>query len=337
MTCASSIGLVLTIACGIGVVLLGVGYYLLTERILRPPFYVHTPQAATLASPTPDSVLWQFFQGQVHDPLTDCGLAYEEVAFPTQNQATIRGWFVPAAAATTSAVVVVHGAWMDRRNFLNRLPMLHRAGYPVLLFDCREHGLSDGTQRGCSLGHREHQDVMAAVRYLKTQRGFAHVGVLGTSQGAASAILAAAQDDSIDAVIAESTFARLRSRHVSPFGTTRTPGWLSWLIVVALEWRLRIVKPVYPLDVVARLAPRPLLLIHGEADPLFAPHHAQQLYDKAHEPKALWLVPAAGHDGVSHHVPLEYEQRVRAFLHRYLPTHLGKRPPAASDEAMVCT
>lgn len=317
-----SIGLLLAVAFGVGVVLLGSGFYLIAGRMLRPPFYTHTPQAANLPPIAQDSFVWQLFQGHVTDPWTDCGLTYEEVSFPTHNQATLRGWFVPATEATTTALVVVHGAWMDRRNFLNRLPMLHRAGYPVLLFDCREHGMSEGRGRGCSLGYREQQDVSAAVRYLKTQRGFERVGVLGTSQGAASAILAAAQDESIDAVIAENAFARVRSRHVSPFGANGMPGWLSWLIAVAMEWRLGIFKPIYPIDVVAQIAPRPLFLIHGEADPLLSPDHSRQLYEKASEPKALWIVPDAGHDGVSHHVPQEYERRVRAFLHDYLPTRI---------------
>jgi fermentation-respiration switch protein FrsA (DUF1100 family) len=37
------------------------------------------------------------------------------------------------------------------------------------------------------------------------------------------------------------------------------------------------------------------LLIHGEADVIVPPHHAQRLYEAARLPKELWLLPGTGH------------------------------------------
>ena len=45
----------------------------------------------------------------------------------------------------------------------------------------------------------------------------------------------------------------------------------------------------------ARLAPRPLLLIHGEDDTRLSSTCSQQIYDWALEPKQLILYPGAGH------------------------------------------
>jgi fermentation-respiration switch protein FrsA (DUF1100 family) len=50
-----------------------------------------------------------------------------------------------------------------------------------------------------------------------------------------------------------------------------------------------------PIEAVAAVSPRPLLLIHGEADSTVAPHHSQRLLEQATGPKELWLVPEAGH------------------------------------------
>ena len=42
----------------------------------------------------------------------------------------------------------------------------------------------------------------------------------------------------------------------------------------------------------------PLLIIHGDADTLIPPSHAERLYAAANEPKRLVLVPGAGHNDV---------------------------------------
>ncbi len=66
---------------------------------------------------------------------------------------------------------------------------------------------SGGSGRGFSYGIREKIDVVAAVNFMKIEKGFAKVVVIGTSVGGSSAIMAAAQDPNIDAVIAENPVA----------------------------------------------------------------------------------------------------------------------------------
>lgn len=46
---------------------------------------------------------------------------------------------------------------------------------------------------------------------------------------------------------------------------------------------------------VARIAPRPLLLVHGADNQLHLPEESQALYEAAREPKQLELLPASGH------------------------------------------
>jgi len=68
---------------------------------------------------------------------------------------------------------------------------------------------------------------------------------------------------------------------------------------------------------VGRIAPRPLMLI---ADPDSG--HGEELnrgyLRAAHEPKALWEVPGAGHVGAVTAHPAEYERRVVGFFDRAL-------------------
>ncbi len=51
--------------------------------------------------------------------------------------------------------------------------------------------------------------------------------------------------------------------------------------------------------VVGELAPKPLLLIHGGADPILSHESSQALYERAREPKTLKILPGVGH-GLAH-------------------------------------
>ena len=47
--------------------------------------------------------------------------------------------------------------------------------------------------------------------------------------------------------------------------------------------------------VAGELAPKPLLLIHGNADTILSHESSQALYDRAGEPKTLKVLPGVGH------------------------------------------
>ena len=54
-------------------------------------------------------------------------------------------------------------------------------------------------------------------------------------------------------------------------------------------------RQVSPVKHVSRIAPRPLLLVHGNQDELVDVSHAHKLYDKAGEPKQIIIVDGVGH------------------------------------------
>jgi len=71
-----------------------------------------------------------------------------------------------------------------------------------------------------------------------------------------------------------------------------------------------------PLDVIAGISPRPVLLIHSaDDDNATTPvEGARKLYAAAGEPKDLWVAPRGGHVGAINAFPDEYRTRVLAFL-----------------------
>jgi fermentation-respiration switch protein FrsA (DUF1100 family) len=143
--------------------------------------------------------------------------------------------------------------------------------------------------------------------------------VLGISLGAGAAILAAANDPQISAVIADSAWtdqdfqlARLGAIDIGPFRLPLPPLGVSAVnaMVGADVTRAR------PLDAIAGISPRPILLIHSADDdnattPLKG---ARDLFAAAGEPKELWVAPHGGHVGAINAFPDEYRARMLAFL-----------------------
>ena len=319
--------------------------FFVSGLFIRPPWLAHRTPEEGLVSYDGNPWVQEMLQGIFTNPMTDLGLRYEDVEFPAADSTTLRGWFVPADQASSVAVVTVHGGGSDRRDFLRMVPAFHEAGYPVLLFDCRETGISDGTGRGISFGVREHEDVLSAVAYLKTKRGAARVAVVGTSVGAVSSIIAAARSPAIDAVVAEAPGASLdtwvphmlRSRiagilsdlyadrgvaHLEWITRIEPPDWWITWVVSMLRWRVGATAEFEPISIVDRIAPRPLLLLHGDEDLLVPVDISRRLFERAKEPKEIWIVPGGGHTTLYNLRPEQWRFRVIGFLTRYLPPEL---------------
>ncbi|MDY7077252.1 MAG: alpha/beta fold hydrolase [Chloroflexota bacterium] len=231
-------------------------------------------------------------------PLIEQGLSYEEVAFPTTDGLTLRGWFVPTELPNAPAVIYAPATAHDQRSGLSLVPAFHEAGYHVLLFSYRGHALSDGDRWGFTYGDAESKDVDASVRFLQDVKGIHRVGVIGHSVGAVSAILSAARNPRIGAVAAVAPF-----NCVSEVWHTSRPVLVPpFLLNLTLDLVARRkgfnADDVCPLKVVRNIAPRPLLVIHGKDDRRITEIQVRRLFAAAEEPKSLWLVDGASHSGI---------------------------------------
>jgi fermentation-respiration switch protein FrsA (DUF1100 family) len=73
-----------------------------------------------------------------------------------------------------------------------------------------------------------------------------------------------------------------------------------------------------PIDGIAAVSPRPLLLISGTRDTVVPAWMVRRLYDAAREPKELWIVPDAGHGGYARLAGVGYAERITTFFDRAL-------------------
>jgi dipeptidyl aminopeptidase/acylaminoacyl peptidase len=136
--------------------------------------------------------------------LSDYDLPVEEVRFKTRDNLTLAAWFIPGTNGAT--VILVHGRVGTRHWMLPHANYLHKSGFSVLLYDSRSFGESEGEE--VTQGAKEPWDVEGAVEYLKTRIDVdpKRIGVQGSSLGAVSAILAAAETSEITGVVAQIPF-----------------------------------------------------------------------------------------------------------------------------------
>jgi fermentation-respiration switch protein FrsA (DUF1100 family) len=254
-------------------------------------------------------------------PITEtpalCGLDYEEISFPSRvDELTLYGWYLPAEG--DEVIIMVHGAEQHRADpnvkMLDIACGLVEHGYSVVMFDMRGHGESEGERM--SAGYYEPRDLGGAVDYV-VGLGFEDIGVLGFSMGGATTIMTTADCEDIDVIVCDSAFADLNDM-LEPQFAERT-----FFPTFFLKPLLFMVKMMYgidftavkPVEVVANIAPRPILFIQGELDDVVPPAHAQILLEASNNPSnQLWLLPDVGHVEAYATYPEEYMDKVTAFF-----------------------
>jgi pimeloyl-ACP methyl ester carboxylesterase len=226
----------------------------------------------------------------------------------------------PPAAGSRRSVLVLHGIRDSKRSMLGWGRRLADAGYRAILVDLRGHGGSSG--RHLSYGVREQRDLSELLDALR-ERG--PVGVLGHSYGAATALQLAAGDRRIEAVVAISSFTRLRE--VAHLYLGRYLLGLSGLIPrdevdrrVDQAGREAGFDPdaASPLDAV-RTTRAAVLLIHGERDRSIPAAHSRTLYRAASPPKRLVVVRGEGHNSVMADRRGVLREEAIRWLERWLP------------------
>jgi dipeptidyl aminopeptidase/acylaminoacyl peptidase len=196
---------------------------------------------------------------------------------------------------------------------------LHTAGFNVFMFDFRAHGRSEG--RLVTIGTLEQLDLLGAVDYA-AENGSERVGVLGFSMGAGVALLAAAQDTRIAALVVDGAYPWLsgilagwaRIRGV-PDRLARGLAWLA-LLIGSLRSHYQLYR-ANPIDFAHRIK-APVLFIHGEQDPFVPNVEIAGLLVCMSGPADLWSVPDAGHREAFERYPDEYNRRVVEWFERYL-------------------
>ncbi|MBI2119466.1 MAG: alpha/beta hydrolase [Elusimicrobia bacterium] len=243
------------------------------------------------------------------------GCNYESFTTFTEDQIKIEGWFVQAKEKSSTLLFVLHGWGANRSDVLATTIFLAKK-YNLVYFDFRNHGSSGGDKT--SLTCLEIKDFKAVVNFIeKEKKEFVQKsGVFGFSMGGSVAISAGAELPQMQAIVAESPFASYEET-VYRFAKLfyRAPRFVVPLTLYFIQARLGFnPEKCSPIHFVSKISPRALLIIQGGNDLRMPVKEGQALYDRAREPKELWIVPETDHGAIFEKNPKEYQKKILDFF-----------------------
>ena len=191
-------------------------------------------------------------------------------------------------------VVILHGAGSAKESHFDFARGCRADGMAALAYDARGHGRSEG-----SFGPGAFDDALAMADLLRTHAP--RIAMRGSSMGGFQAIHAAS--DSICAVVAicpapeDGLLRFLRSEQEMHFRCDReaSKAWLASLNIY---------------EAAGSLGPETaLLLLHARGDEQVPYEVSEQIYEAAHQPKRLLLIPGGHHRSVQHDDELQAVSR----------------------------
>ena len=200
-----------------------------------------------------------------------------------------------------AGVVILHGAGSAKESHFDFARLCRGSGLAALAYDARGHGRSEG-----EFGPSAFHDALAMCELL---RGHApKVALRGSSLGGFCAIHAGALDPTICAVVTicpapEDILARgLRSGELRDFrlNAAATEEWLGTLDIYAAAGALS--------------ENTALLLLHARGDEQIPYTVREELYESAHEPKRLLILPGG------HHRSLQHDGELQAVSQKFIET-----------------
>jgi uncharacterized protein len=138
---------------------------------------------------------------------------YRDIAFfDIEKEITLKGWYFKAGNSKNT-VIFAHGYGENRLQFGNKTPDMIKTylqnNYNVLTFDFRNSGNSEGNIT--TMGYNEVNDLLGAIRYVKSSLGAENIILFGFSTGATSCLLTCEKSSDITAVIADTPYMNIES------------------------------------------------------------------------------------------------------------------------------
>jgi dipeptidyl aminopeptidase/acylaminoacyl peptidase len=262
----------------------------------------------------------------------------EEVVLPAADGIKLRGCYLKHTADRRRGVILFGLEFGSNRWAAGPyVDYLRSAGYDVFTWEPRNQGDSERQADFEPLQwitDREVADCQAAVDYLKkrSDADLRGVGLYGFSKGANAGLVVAARDPFVRCAVTDGAFAHYTTMvpymrvWFSIYDRKRPlqglfPGWYYGLIARAGVKQVGRERGVTYPDVeqlIGRLAPRPLFMIHGGADTYIKPTMTRDLFGYAGQPKELWIVDGAKHNQALQVAGDEYRRRVTEFFDKHL-------------------
>lgn len=260
------------------------------------------------------SSLFFYPQKQLYDNPVAQRFSPEDVYFKTTDGLVLHGWFFRSKPEAEATILVLHGNAENLSTHVNSVLWLVMEGFNVFIFDYRGYGRSQGSP-GLKGVHLDAEAALETALGLPRAKSGSIV-VLGQSIGGAIAVYTVANSpykDRVAALVIDSAFASYRLITREKLGQF----FLTWPFQYPLSF---LVSDYYsPIRWIKKVSPVPILIIHGDKDPVVPVHHGRMLYEAALPPKEFWETSVPGH------VCSFADERVRKKLVRHLVDRLRKK------------
>ncbi|MEO8207654.1 MAG: alpha/beta fold hydrolase [Chloroflexota bacterium] len=257
----------------------------------------------TALAATPFALAWRFahiYQRRAGLPRPtapsldpgDVGLKFETRTVHTPDGLDLPAWWIPASTAgPVPTIILVHGWESARHRTLPNAQFLNRLGYNVLTIDVRGHGANQAEVEPVSTGEFG-IDALAAIHAAMGDPMTTSVAVLGHSLGAVGAMLAAANEPGVAAVILTATPSDPVRLTRQTFRLARLPipdviaYPLAWLTTrVYLGPRGHRIRDISASDAIRRYR-GPVLVMHGTDDSVVPFAHFERLLSAGRDSRA---------------------------------------------------
>jgi hypothetical protein len=257
--------------------------------------------------------MFYYPDNKVYGTPAELGLKYEEVTFKSKDGTQLSGWFVPAKGVAKGTVIHFHGNAQNMTAHFGFVSWLPTEGFNLFVFDYRGYGKSAGKPNRKGV----FEDSLAAIDYVRSRNDIQKdkLLILGQSLGGTQAISAVGGGNrqGVRAVVVESTFLSYRSIVRDKIGAMP----LLSLLKTPLSYLL-IGDELSSIEYVEKIAPIPLLLVHGTADDVIPYHHGTSLLERAMQPKEFWRIEGGGHIEAFVDVSSPYRRKLVDFFEQAL-------------------
>lgn len=232
------------------------------------------------------------FLGQRHyqpqyDPII-FGVEAERIALVTDDGLALAAWRTfTEEASSKGTVIIISGLEMPSVTaFFGYARMLADNGWDALLIEKRARSLSEGN--GIGFGVTEWLDIKAGVDFLSqdSRVGDLPIITMGTSAGGAAVIIAGGEIPRIDGVIAISAYSNFIDLYVDGIVMFGLPRFLGVVTIPFMHLRMGLhfgfsALGYTPINGIAKLNNRPILLMHSTDDWQVPFRHFERLYQAA--------------------------------------------------------
>jgi len=229
------------------------------------------------------------------------------------------GWFFPGLRGAP-VLILCHGYRWQRTDVLTLATTLEENQYNVFVFDFSSHGKSPGST---TMGPREATEVLTAIAVMAQRNDVdrSKMGLWGADMGGYAALVAAAADRRVVAVVTESIYNQPIDFFTieldrEGYGSMPVIGWMSRLGFQLAEFPYR-GQPSLEARLGA-LAKIPKLFIALRENGQLA-ESTLRLYGNAPEPREQWVMAQSSYLTMTNDEKRTYDNAVLSFFLRTLP------------------